>query len=287
MPLSLFSDVLEPGGVMPARYTCEGENVSPALRLEGVPAAAQSLALIVDDPDAPNGVFAHWVLYNLPAALDLIDEGFAPDLENLDGPAQGRNDFGNDRYEGPCPPTSDGEHRYYFRLYVLDQRLDLLPGATRAQVLDALQGHIVAQTELMVRCERAEVPAELLGQGSGDWEFDFFCEIPDLTTEALQQLRAEAENRLGELTRGNSDMIGASVAVEPVAAAQNQAPIRYRARVIVYIRPENIAASEQDDTGEAALQRTLDVIERLVREHRAKLREPYKHAPQAAAETEP
>jgi Raf kinase inhibitor-like YbhB/YbcL family protein len=290
MPLRLFSDALEPGGVIPARHTCEGDNVSPALRFDGVPGAAQSLALIVDDPDALNGVFAHWVLYNLPAELGQIEEGFTPDLDNLDGPAQGRNDFGNDHYEGPCPPTSDGEHRYYFRLYALDQRLDLLPGATRAQVLAALQGHIVAQTELMVRHARAGVPAELLGQGSGDWEFDFYSEIPNLDIEALQRLRAEAESRLGELTRGNHDMIGASVAVEPVAAGQNQEPIRYRARVVVYIRPDNIAASEQDDTGEAALQRTLDVIERLVREHRAKLREPHKHQTQpeeAAAGTEP
>ena len=98
MPLRLTSDAFEPGGQMPMPHTCEGENVSPPLAFAGVPAAAQSLLLIVDDPDAPNGVFTHWVLYNLSADLRQLEEGFTPNLDDTAGPAQGRNDFGNDRY---------------------------------------------------------------------------------------------------------------------------------------------------------------------------------------------
>ena len=154
-------------------------------------------------------------------------------------------------------------------------------------MLDSIQGHIVSQTELMVRYQRAGVPAEQLGQGTGDWDFDFYSEIPNLNTADLQRLRAEAENRLGALTNGHKDLIGASVAVEPVAAAQNQQPIRYRARVVAYICPDNLAVSEQDETGEAALARALDAIERVVREHRAKLREPHKHAEMVQAPPEP
>ena len=278
MPLRLTSDAFKPGSPLPVTHTCEGENVSPGLRFSGVPEAAQSLVLILDDPDAPNGVFAHWVLYNLPADLDQLEPGFAPDFDATDGPAQGRNDFGNTHYEGPCPPAGGDEHHYYFRLYALDQRLDLLPGATRAQVLDALQGRIVAQTEAIATFQRAAVPAERLGQGTPGWDFQFYSEIPDLTDAEEQRWRAEAEARLGELTRGNQDMIGASVAIEPVAAGQDGLPHRYRARVVVFIRPDNLAASEQADSYELALQQTLDAIERLVREHRAKLREPHKHA---------
>jgi Raf kinase inhibitor-like YbhB/YbcL family protein len=285
MPLRLTSEAFEPAGPMPERHTCEGENVSPPLRIGGVPAAAKSLLLILDDPDAPNGVFTHWVLYNLPPDLAYIEAGFMPDLDNLTGPAQGRNDFGNDRYEGPCPPAGDEAHQYYFRLYALDEAFALPAGATRAQVLDRTQGHILAQTELLARQSRTGIPAEQLGQGTGDWEFEFYSEIPNLTGEDLQLLRAEAENRLGVLTKGHQDMIGASVAVEPVAAAQNQQPIRYRARVVAYIRPDNLAASEQADSGEAALDLALDAIERLVREHRAKLREQHQHA--QPADTQP
>ena len=271
----LSSDAFESGGTIPARYTCEGENVSPALRFEGVPAAAQSLVLICDDPDAPNGPFAHWVLYNLPADQGRIDEGFDPDADNLAG-APGRNEIGNHGYEGPCPPTDDEPHRYYFRLYALDAPLDLLPGATRAQVLDAMQGHIRAQTELMGRYGRTSVPAEQLGIGTPDWDYQFYSELKDLSDAEEQQLRAEAESRLGELTRGNQDIIGASVAVEPVAQGQNQEAFFYRARIVAYIRPNNLVASEQDETPQAALNRALDALERQVREHRQKLREPWK-----------
>jgi Raf kinase inhibitor-like YbhB/YbcL family protein len=280
MALRLTSDAFEPAGTIPAHYTCEGENVSPPLRFQGVPAGAKSLALIVDDPSAPNGVFTHWVLYNLPPDLEQLDEGYTPDLDNLNGPAQGRNDIGSNLYEGPCPPPGDAAHQYYFRLYALDEAFTLPPGATRAQVLDHIQGHLLAQTELICQCARSAVPAEQLGQGARGWDYEFYSEIPNLSNEDAQRLRAEAEARLGELTRGNRDMTGASVAIEPVAAGQNQAPFRYRARIVVYIRPDNLSVSEQDDSGEAALFRALDVVERQVREHRAKLREQYQqHVP--------
>jgi Raf kinase inhibitor-like YbhB/YbcL family protein len=286
MPLRLTSDAFEPAGPVPARHTCAGENISPALRIAGVPAAARSLMLIVDDPDADNGVFTHWVLYNLPAGLERLEEGFTPNLDDTTGPAQGRNDFGNDIYEGPCPPAGGDGHDYYFRLYALDVPFALPPGATRAQALDHASGHIIAQTELMGHYARAAVPAEQLGQGTRDWEYEFYAELEGLSTEAQQLLRAETEARLGELTKGNRDMIGASVAVEPVAAGQNQAPIRFRARIVVYIRPENLAVSEQDDSAELALGRALDAIERLVREHRAKRRQPWKQPHSAPPQAE-
>ena len=276
MALRLSSDAFEAGGTLPARFTCEGENISPPLRIEGVPARAKSLVLIVDDPDAPNGVFTHWVIYNLPSDLARLDEGLATAADGTRGPVQGRNDFGNDRYEGPCPPPGDRAHQYYFRLFAVDEPFTLPAGATRAQVLDQMEGHVVAQTEVLARFRRDGVPAEQLGQGTPGWDYQFYAEIPNLTQEAEHALRAEAEQRLGELTRGNQDMVGASVAIEPVAIGQNQAPFRYRARVVVYIQPDNVAVEEQEDSGEAALNQALDAVERLVRERRSKLREPWK-----------
>jgi Raf kinase inhibitor-like YbhB/YbcL family protein len=286
MPLRLTSEAFTPGGQIPVRFTCEGENVSPPLRIDGVPAAAKSLMLIVDDPDAPNGVFTHWVLYNLPPGLARLDEGLRPKLDDTNGPAQGRNDFGNDHYDGPCPPPAGEAHHYYFRLYALDEPFALPAGATRAQALDHTHGHVLAQTELMGLYQRGAVPAEQLGQGTLDWDYEFYAEMPDLSTEAQQQLRAETEARLGELTKGNRDMIGASVAVEPIASGQDQAPIRYRARIVVYIRPDNLAVSEQDESGELALSRALDAVERLVREQRAKQREAWQHQPAAPPQAE-
>jgi Raf kinase inhibitor-like YbhB/YbcL family protein len=275
MALRLSSEAFDAAAELPSRFACEGENISPPLSISGVPAAAQSLALICDAPDEKNGPFAHWVLYDLPAGCDGLEAGYDPDG---DGPVgtPGRNDFGNDCYEGPCPQPDDEVRRYYFRLYALDRRLDLPPGATRAQVLEAMRDHILAETELIGAYRRGAVPAEALGIGTEDWDFEFYSEVPGLSPTARQQMRAGAESRLGELTRGNQDLVGVSVAVEPVAQGQDQMPFRFRARIVAYIRPEKLVAVEEDEVAEVALDRALDVIERQVREQRLKLREPWK-----------
>lgn len=145
--MNLTSGSFESGDPIPDRHTCDGDNVSPPLAWTGVPDDTEAFALIVDDPDAPNGVFSHWVLYDMVSGHRALDEALSPGKVG-DAGVEGRNDFGNRRYEGPCPPTGPA-HTYYFRLYALDAPLNLPAGATRAQVLAEMEGHIVAQTELM------------------------------------------------------------------------------------------------------------------------------------------
>jgi Raf kinase inhibitor-like YbhB/YbcL family protein len=147
MALELSSSAFNSGEPIPTRYTCDGEDVSPPLGWRGVPEGAESLVLIVDDPDVPRGVFSHWVLFDVPVAQSGLEEGFSGAKSPKVG-TQGRNDFGNTGYGGPCPPTG-AEHRYYFRLYALDQEIGIISGATRAQVMDRIQDHIVAQTEMI------------------------------------------------------------------------------------------------------------------------------------------
>ncbi len=150
MDLTITNPVFAGGKEIPAKYTCDGENVSPPLKWREVPEETLSLVLICDDPDAPNGTWSHWVLYNIPPERDELPEGFAAETDL----PQGRNDFGDATYGGPCPPQGPA-HRYYFRLYALDSILELTVGATRQQVLDAMQDHIVAQAELMGRYARS------------------------------------------------------------------------------------------------------------------------------------
>lgn len=146
--MDLMSSAFDNNGAIPARYTCDGENISPPLRWVGVPPEAESLVLICDDPDAPSGTWSHWVLYNLAPQMEGLEED-VPEEERLSPTGMhGRNDFGDSGYGGPCPPQGS-EHRYYFRLYALDTTLDLLPGATRKQVLNQIEGHILAQTEFV------------------------------------------------------------------------------------------------------------------------------------------
>lgn len=147
MKLELLHSTFEPGGTIPREYTCEGANQSPPLRWQEVPPECESLALICDDPDAPNGTWSHWVLYNLPAEVDELPADIPADSTLDNGGIHGRNDFGNLGYDGPCPPAGS-DHTYYFRLYALDARLDLTPGATRAQLYDKMEDHILATTEL-------------------------------------------------------------------------------------------------------------------------------------------
>jgi Raf kinase inhibitor-like YbhB/YbcL family protein len=136
------------GSQIPAKFTCKGVGISPQLAWSAPPAGTASLALIVTDPDAPRRTFVHWVLYNLPAGTQALPEGL-PALGQLpDGALQGRNDFGENGYGGPCPPPGS-PHHYVFTLYALDARLNLPVGATQAQVEAAMQGHILAHGELV------------------------------------------------------------------------------------------------------------------------------------------
>ena len=152
MAIKISSTAFENGGNIPVKYTCDGEDVSPPLSWEGIPQEAVSLALICDDPDAPMGTWVHWVLFNIPRDMKGLPEDVPsqPTLDN--GAVHGINDFRNYGYGGPCPPG--GTHRYFFKLYALDTRLGLKPGATKAQLLDAMEGHVLAQGELMGKYSR-------------------------------------------------------------------------------------------------------------------------------------
>lgn len=147
------SPAFEQGGMIPSRYTCSGEDVSPALRWTAPPAGTRSLVLIAEDPDAPGGVWTHWVVYNLPAGVREMP-GNVPKRDNAPGGGlQGRNSFGRIGYGGPCPPPGHA-HRYFFRLYALDMVLSLKAGATKQEVLEAAKGHILAQAHWMGRFKR-------------------------------------------------------------------------------------------------------------------------------------
>jgi Raf kinase inhibitor-like YbhB/YbcL family protein len=146
--MTLQSPSFSGGGSIPKKYTCEGSDVSPPLQWSDTPTNAQSFALIADDPDAPAGTWTHWIVYDLPGNLRQLPEAVPKQATIPGGGSQGVNDFGKIGYGGPCPPPGN-PHRYYFRLYALDKKLDLKPGATRQQVVDAMQNHILAQAELM------------------------------------------------------------------------------------------------------------------------------------------
>ena len=152
MEIKLTSTAFKEGEAIPRQYTCDGVDISPPLEWTGVPKSAKTIALIADDPDAPSGRFVHWVLYNLPAEnIGLVEN--VPATENVKGGGiQGKNGFEKIGYGGPCPPS--GTHRYFFKIYALDNELPLKAGATKAEVEKAMQGHIVAQGQLMGRYSR-------------------------------------------------------------------------------------------------------------------------------------
>jgi Raf kinase inhibitor-like YbhB/YbcL family protein len=147
MTLSLSSIAFQDGEGIPVKHTCEGQDVSPPLMWSELPQGTQSLALIVDDPDAPGGVFNHWVLFNIPSDNRRLPEAVPTQAQLPSGALQGRNGFGRVGYGGPCPPPGR-PHRYCFTLYALDRVLDLKAGVSKKQVLDAMQGHILAQGKL-------------------------------------------------------------------------------------------------------------------------------------------
>jgi hypothetical protein len=134
-------------------HTCDGSDVSPALAWADAPHATQSFALIVDDPDAPAGDWVHWVVFNLPATTRALPGGLAPGAKLISGGRQGRNDFGRVAYGGPCPPPGPAHH-YHFKLYALDTIVDLPSGASKADLQEAMQDHVLAQAELIGRYRR-------------------------------------------------------------------------------------------------------------------------------------
>jgi len=146
--MEITSPAFAPNGEIPAAHTCEGADRAPALTFANVPPGAKSLALIVDDPDAPAGTWVHWVMWNIPAATHLLPENVPKSGQLNSGAIQGRNDFGKTGYNGPCPPPGK-THRYYFRLYALDVKLTLQPGVTRQEVDAAMKGHIIGKAEHM------------------------------------------------------------------------------------------------------------------------------------------
>jgi len=153
MSLQLTTSAFPVQGTIPKKFTCDGPDVSPPLAWSGAPPGTQSFALIVDDPDAPAGTWVHWVLYDLPANMKELAEGVPKQEQLSNGARQGRNDFRKIGYGGPCPPPGK-PHRYFFKLYALDKKLDLKAGASKAEAESAMKGHILAQAELIGRYGR-------------------------------------------------------------------------------------------------------------------------------------
>lgn len=152
--MKISSTAFTDRGSIPPQYTCEGSGISPALRWEEIPKGTKSLALIVDDPDAPAGTWVHWLVYNIPPDAKTLPQG-VPTLENLPHHVlQGRNSFHKIGYGAPCPPPGHGPHRYFFRLYALDALLDIRPGIDRRELEEAMKGRILGRAELMGRFER-------------------------------------------------------------------------------------------------------------------------------------
>jgi Raf kinase inhibitor-like YbhB/YbcL family protein len=144
--MKITSSAFQQGGNIPSKFTCDGSNTSPPLQISDVPSEAKGLVLIVDDPDAPSGLFTHWTAWNISPQTSTVAEGSTPKGMH------GTNDFGKSGYGGPCPPS--GAHRYYFKIFALDRELDLPAGAKRGQLDAAMKGHVIAQGELMGRYSR-------------------------------------------------------------------------------------------------------------------------------------
>lgn len=139
--MKLLSSAFEDGEAIPSEYTCDGSDISPPLSVSSIPENTKSLALIVDDPDAPTGTWVHWLVWNIPANKTSFSKG-----ENITFP-QGKNDFGDLNYGGPCPPSET--HRYFFKLYALDTTLKIIKGATKEQLESAMSGHTIEEAQLI------------------------------------------------------------------------------------------------------------------------------------------
>lgn len=140
--MRVTSTAFKNGDLIPEKYTFDGENVNPPLNFSDVPEEAKSLAIIMEDPDAPGGTFVHWIVWNIPADIRGIREG-----DDMSYP-QGRNDFGNIGYDGPCPPKGS-VHSYYFKVYALDTFLNLPEGATKDDLVNAISGHVLAESSIV------------------------------------------------------------------------------------------------------------------------------------------
>jgi hypothetical protein len=147
MSLELTSNAFSEGKTIPKKYSCDGEDLSPPLSWSGAPNGTERFALIADDPDAPGMTFVHWVIYNIPGSATSLSEGIESKDDFPDGTMQGANNFRKIGYGGPCPPG--GTHRYYFKLYALNAELSLKPGATKDELLAAMENHIIEETQLM------------------------------------------------------------------------------------------------------------------------------------------
>lgn len=152
MEIKITSPAFEEGGLIPEKYTCDGMDVSPPLAWTSVPEDTKTFALICDDPDAPMGTWVHWILFNLPAHVMELPENIIPEKNLETGARQGMNDFHKIGYGGPCPPG--GTHRYFFKLYALDTEVNLEAGATKSQLLQAMEGHILAEAQLIGKYSR-------------------------------------------------------------------------------------------------------------------------------------
>ncbi|MCX7909081.1 MAG: YbhB/YbcL family Raf kinase inhibitor-like protein [Ignavibacteria bacterium] len=152
MDIKIFSSAFEHEGFIPTKYTCDGENISPALSWKNIPSGTKSIAIINDDPDAPMGTWVHWVIYNISATATGLPENIKPMEKLSDGTLQGRNSWGKIGYGGPCPPS--GVHRYFFKIYALDVVLDLKPGASKEELLKAMKGHILAEGQFYGKYSR-------------------------------------------------------------------------------------------------------------------------------------
>lgn len=148
--MKLTSSAFSDGGIIPSRYTCEGKNINPPLTITGVPSNAKALVLIMDDPDVPPHLrtepWDHWIIFNMPPSTQQIAENSKP------GGVFGKTTYGHTQYGGPCPP--DREHRYFFKLYAIDCLLPLKTGVTKKEVEAAMQGHIIASSQMIGRYEK-------------------------------------------------------------------------------------------------------------------------------------
>jgi Raf kinase inhibitor-like YbhB/YbcL family protein len=150
--MEVRSQTFKPGGMIPAKYTCDGADISPPLTWLDPPTGTKSFALIMDDPDAPVGTWVHWVIWNVPATARGLEENIPKTASLPSGARQGTNDFKRTGYGGPCPPS--GTHRYFFKLYALGTTLNLSPETTKSVLEDAMRHHILAQSELIGKYSR-------------------------------------------------------------------------------------------------------------------------------------
>lgn len=150
--IKLTSIAFKNGGMIPAKYTCDGNNGSPPLSWTSVPNGTKSIAIICDDPDAPMGTWVHWVIYDLPVSIKELPENISSQEKLKNGAKHGINDFRKFGYGAPCPPG--GTHRYYFKIYALDNETGLKPGATKEQLLKTMKGHVLAEGQLIGKYTR-------------------------------------------------------------------------------------------------------------------------------------